>query len=165
MGELGSIHVVPAGRPEADLLAVGCFEKESPPVDGMAEGIRRAVERLAARPGWKGKDDQAAQTDTGTDGPVVSLRSLGCRQDLTAVKLARWLFRVAEDARKDGARRLTVALPAHAETSGLAAARRILRALALSSYRFDRFLSEADEGRPGRAVRRGAAGGRGGGLP
>ena len=50
MGELGSIHIVPAGRPEADLLAVGCFEKESLPVDGMEEGIRRAVERLAASP-------------------------------------------------------------------------------------------------------------------
>ncbi len=145
MGELGSIHIVPAGRPEADLLVVGCFEGDPPQVDGMEEGIRRAVERLAGRPGWKGKEDQSAQTDAGAGGPVVSLCSLGCRQDLTATKLSRWLFRVAEDARKAGARRLTVALPAHAETSGLAAARRILRVLALSSYRFDRFLSDAEK--------------------
>ena len=102
MGELGSIHVVPAGRPEADLLAVGCFEKESPPVDGMEEGIRRAVERLAARPGWKGKEEQAAQTDAGADGPVVSLHSLGCRQDLTAAKLSRWLYRAPRTPARTG---------------------------------------------------------------
>ena len=145
MGELGSIHIVPAGRPEADLLVVGCFEAEPPLLDGMEEGVRRAVERLAGRPGWKGKEDQSAQTDAGAGGPVVSLCGLGCRQDLTSTKLSRWLFRVAEDARKGGARRLTVALPKHAETSGLEAARRILRTLALSGYRFDRYLSDAEK--------------------
>ncbi|PYQ55655.1 MAG: hypothetical protein DMF53_27635, partial [Acidobacteria bacterium] len=63
MGVLGSIHVVPAGRPEADLLAVGCFEGEAPTVDAMGEEIRRAAGRLASRPGWKGKEEQWAQTE------------------------------------------------------------------------------------------------------
>ena len=58
MGGLGSIHVVPAGRPDADLLAVACFEGEAPAMDGLEEGIRRAVERLASRPGWKGREEQ-----------------------------------------------------------------------------------------------------------
>jgi leucyl aminopeptidase len=145
MGELGSIHVVPAGRPEADLLAVGCFEGEMPLLDGMEEEVRRAVERLAARPGWKGREDQSVQTDAGDGGAVVGLHGLGARKDLSCPRLSRWLSRVSEDARKDGARRLTVALPAHAETSGLAAARRILRSLVLSGYRFDRFLSEPEK--------------------
>src|SRR3954453_18569731 len=55
MGVLGSLHVVPAGRPDADLLAVGCFEGEAPMVGAMEEEIRRAAGRLASRPGWKGK--------------------------------------------------------------------------------------------------------------
>jgi leucyl aminopeptidase len=141
MGELGSIHVVPAGRPEADLLAVSAFEGEAPAVDGMEEGSRRAVERLAARAGWKGKEDQTAQTDAGPDGPVVSLYGLGTRQDFSYVKLSRWLCRLAEDARHAGVHRLAAFLPVHAETSGPAAGR-VLRAFALSGYRFDRFQSD-----------------------
>ena len=144
MGEFGSVHVVPAGQPEADLLAVGCLEGETPAVDGMEEGIRRAVERLAARGGWKGKDEQLAQTEAGADGPVVSLYGLGARKDLSYAKLARWLHRSADEARHGGARRLAAVLPAHAETSG-AAADRVLRALSLSVYRFDRYQSDAEK--------------------
>jgi leucyl aminopeptidase len=145
MRELGSIHVVPAGRPEADLLAVGCFEGEAPEVAGLEEANRQAVGRLAARQGWRGKEDHLAQTEAGAGGPVVSLYGLGARKDFTYPKLAHWLCRLAEDARQGGARRLTAALPAHAETSG-AAAGRLLRTLALSVYRFDRFLSDAEKG-------------------
>jgi leucyl aminopeptidase len=144
MGDFGSIHVVPAGRPEADLLAVGGFEGEAPAADGTAEEIRRAVGRLASRPGWKGKEDQLAQTEAGAEGPVVSLYGLGARGDFTYAKLSHWLCRLAEDARQAGARRLAVALPSHAETSGPAAGR-LLRALALSVYRFDRFQSDAEK--------------------
>jgi leucyl aminopeptidase len=145
MGELGSIHVVSAGRPDADLLAVGCFEGEAPAVDGMDEGIRRAVERLASRPGWKGKEEQRAQTEAGPEGPVVSLHGLGCRQDLTFPRLCRWLYRAAEEARQGGTRRFAAVLPPHAETAGPAAGR-VLRALALAGYRFDRFQSDAGKG-------------------
>src|SRR3954453_5453915 len=123
MGELGSIHVVPAGRPEAALRGVSCFEGEAPAVDGMEEGSRGAVERLAARAGWKGKEDQTAQTDAGPDGPVVSLYGLGTRQDFSYVKLSRWLCRLAEAARHPGGHRLAAFLPVHAETSGPAAGR------------------------------------------
>src|SRR5436305_9831379 len=107
MEEFGSVHVVPAGQPEADRLAVGCLEGEAPAVDGMEEGVRGAVERLAARSGWKGKDEQFAQTEAGPGGPVVSLYGLGARQDLTYGKIARWLHRAADEARQAGARRLT----------------------------------------------------------
>ena len=144
MGEFGSIHVVPAGRPEADVLAIGCLEGETPAVDGLEEGVRRAVERLAARAGWKGKDEQLAQTEAGPEGPVVSLYGLGAGKDLSFSRLARWFGRVAEEARQGGARRLTVVPPAHSETGGQAAGR-VLRALAMAVYRFDRFQSEADK--------------------
>ncbi|HSU84659.1 MAG TPA: leucyl aminopeptidase [Thermoanaerobaculia bacterium] len=150
MGELGSIHVVPAGRPDADLLAVGCFEGEAPAVDAMEEGIRRAAGRLASRPGWKGREEQWAQTEAegapgaGGESRVVSLYGLGPRQDFTFAALSRWLHKAVEEARQGGLRRLTAVLPPHAETSGPAAGR-VLRALALSGYRFDRFQSEAEK--------------------
>lgn len=146
MRELASVHVVAAERPEADLLAVGCFEGESPvsAVDGLEEGSRKALERLAARGGFKGKEEQLAQTDAGPGGPVVSLYGLGARRDFSFSKLARWLTRAAEEARQSGALRLTVLPPAHAETSGPAAAR-VLRTLALSVYRYDRYQTDADK--------------------
>ncbi len=145
MGDLAVIHVVAAAKPEADLLAVGCFEGEAPAVDGLEEGSRRAVERLAARGGWKGKEEQLAQTEADPGGPIVSLYGLGPKEEITYPKLARWLCRAAEDARQAEARRLTVVLPPHDETSGRAAGR-VLRALALSVYRFDRYQTEADKG-------------------
>ncbi|MFL6196898.1 MAG: leucyl aminopeptidase family protein [Thermoanaerobaculia bacterium] len=152
MGELGSVYVAAAGAPEADLLAVGCFEGEAPAVDGLEEGVRQALERLAARAGWKGKDEQIAQTEAGPGGPVVSLYGLGTRKDFAFQKLSRWLCRAAEDARQAGARRLAVAPPAHPETSA-GAAERVMRCLALSSYRYDRY--QADAQKAGRVERLG----------
>jgi leucyl aminopeptidase len=142
MGELGSVFIAAAGAPEADLLAVGVFEGEAPAVEGLEEAVRQAVERLASRAGWKGKEEQLAQTEAGPGGPVVSLHGLGARKDFVFQKLSRWLFRAAEEARQAGARRLAVAPPAHEETTG-AAAERVLRALALASYRYDRYQTDA----------------------
>lgn len=142
MGHIASIDVVSGSGLEADYLAVGCFEGETPTVDGLNEEGRRAVQRLASRPGFKGGEEQRGQTEAGPDGPVVSLYGLGARRDFTYATLGTWLCRVNEEARQGGERRVAVALPAHAETSG-AAAGRILRAMALAPYRFDRFQSDA----------------------
>ena len=144
MGHIASIDVVSGSGPEADLLAVGCFEDEAPTVDGLSEESRRAVERLAARAGFKGAEEQWGQTEAGPGGPVVALYGLGARHDFTWTKLLRWLGKAVEEARQGGLRRLTAVLPAHAETSGPAAGR-VLRALALSGYRFDRFQTEAEK--------------------
>ena len=145
MAELAAIRVVPAARPEADLLVVGGFEGEAPAVDGLAAESGGAVRRLAGRGGWRGKEEQWAQTEAGPEGPVVSLYGLGARQEFSFPKLSRWLCRVAEDARYAGARRLTVVLPVHEESAGSAAGR-VLRALALSVYRYDRYQTDADKG-------------------
>ncbi|HEV2846784.1 MAG TPA: leucyl aminopeptidase [Thermoanaerobaculia bacterium] len=142
MGHIGMVQVVSADRPEADLLAVGCFEGEAPAVDGLEGENRRAAERLASRSGWKGKEDQTVQTEAGPEGPIVSLHGLGSRNEFNFAKLSRWLYRAAEEARQAGARRFTVVLPAHEETSGQAVGR-VLRALALTVYRFDRYQSES----------------------
>ncbi|HEY7213548.1 MAG TPA: leucyl aminopeptidase [Thermoanaerobaculia bacterium] len=145
MAELAEIRVVPAARPEADLLVVGGFEGEAPAADGLEEASREAVRRLAGRGGWRGKEEQWAQTEAGPEGPVVSLYGLGMRKDFSFPKLAHWLSRAAEDARFAGARRVAAILPVHAETAG-GAAGRVLRALALSVYRYDRYQTDADKG-------------------
>ncbi|HSS51478.1 MAG TPA: leucyl aminopeptidase [Thermoanaerobaculia bacterium] len=145
MGHIASIDVVSGSRLDADLLAVGCFENEAPAVDGLTGEGRLAVERLAARAGFKGAEEQRGQTEAGPGGPVVGLYGLGARRDFTYPKLVAWAGRLSEEARHGGERRVVVSLPAHPETSG-AAAGRILRSLALAPYRFDRFQSDADSG-------------------
>ena len=145
MTDIASVCVASRERPEADHLVVGCFEGEAPDVSGLAEGVREAVGRLSGRTGWRGKDEQRAQTDAGPDGPVVSLLGMGAKKDLTYPKLSRWICRLAEDARVSGARRLALVIPAHAETTG-AAAERVLRCLALSVYRYDQWQSDGEKG-------------------
>lgn len=151
MTRIASVTVAPPESLEADLLLVGCFEGEAPELGGVDEGVRRAVERLAGRSGWRGKDEQVAQTETAPGGTVVALNGLGARRELTFFKLARWLLQAAEVTRLTGARRLAYLLPDHAETSGAEAAERILRTLALTGYRYDRYQSQAkDRERPER---------------
>jgi hypothetical protein len=104
MAEAISVEVVVRDHPDsgdAELCILGAFEGEAPEADGLDEGCRQAVERLAGRPGWKGREDQAAQTDL-AGGPVVALSGLGKRDELTAAKLAAWIGSTAERARING---------------------------------------------------------------
>lgn len=133
------------GGGAAELLAAGCFQDRAPELAGLPEEARRAVAEVAARPGWRGREEQCGQTGAGA--AVVTLYGLGPAQDLTFAKLERWLLRVAEDARQSGLHRLAVALPPHEQTVGAAAAARVERAAALASYRFERFRSESENGR------------------
>ncbi|HVR10835.1 MAG TPA: leucyl aminopeptidase [Thermoanaerobaculia bacterium] len=150
MTVIPSLVVAAGGRADAELLAVGCFQGEPPAVEPLPEELRRAVLGIAARPGWKGREEQVGQAAGPGPGPgpdqIVALYGLGTAAELTFAKLARWLCRVAEDARTGGVRRLGVVLPRHAETTG-AAALRVSRAVALCGYRFERFRSEPDNGR------------------
>ncbi|HKV06583.1 MAG TPA: leucyl aminopeptidase [Thermoanaerobaculia bacterium] len=145
MTDIASVRVASRERPEADHLVVGCFEGEAPDVSGLASGVREAVGRLSGRTGFRGKDEQLAQTDVGPEGPVVSLLGMGAKKDLTYAKLSRWIGRLAEDARVSGARRLALVVPPHAETTGRAADR-VLRGLALSVYRYDRWQTDGEKG-------------------
>jgi leucyl aminopeptidase len=148
MTEIPSLSLAAgSGRTDAELLAVGCFQGEAPELGSLSAEVRRAALAVAGRPGWKGREEQVGQTDSVPGGPVVALYGLGAAGELSFSKLARWLGRVADDARTGGVRRLAVALPAHAETRGSAAAGRLARELALCGYRFERYRSEADDGR------------------
>ena len=143
MGHIASIDVVSGNRLDAGFLAVGCFEGEAPTVDGLNEEGRRALERLAARTGFKGAEEQRGQTEAGPGGPVISLYGLGARRDFTYSRLVAWVGRLSDESRHAGERQVAVAFPPHAETSG-AAAGRVLRSMALAPYRFDRFQSESE---------------------
>jgi leucyl aminopeptidase len=151
------VEVGPRDPLGADLLAVGCLEGEAPDLAGLGEPVRAAAARLLGRPGWAGRDEQAAESpvDGGSLG-AVALYGLGKRAELTWRKLAGWLHRVTEAARINGHGRLALLLPEHPETAGspgsagsigsdnaaVPAAERILRALALAGYRYSRFLSQ-----------------------
>jgi leucyl aminopeptidase len=146
MMDIPSLLLADGGRADAELLAVGCFQGAAPEVEALPEEVRRAALGIAARPGWKGREEQVGQAGAVPGGQVVALYGLGAAGELGFAKLTRWLGRVAEDARTGGVRRLGVVLPRHAETTG-AAAPRICRALALCGYRFERYRSEPDNGR------------------
>ncbi len=150
------VEVGPRDPLGADLLAVGCFEGEAPDLAGLGEPVRAAAARLLGRPGWAGRDEQAAETavDGGSPG-ALAMYGLGKRSELTWRKLAGWLHRLTEAARINGHPRLALLLPGHAETGmpaadgtagaetmEAAAAERILRFLALAGYRYSRYLSQ-----------------------
>ena len=137
MADVVPVDVVSRGNRDADVLIAGAFEGEGLDLEDLDEGIRGTLERLAGRGGWKGTEEQSAQTEL-ADGPVVLLSGLGKAGDFTPVKLSKWIGRTADWARVNGLARLQYVLPRHPETTGWAAAERSLRWMALSGYRFER---------------------------
>jgi leucyl aminopeptidase len=143
MTDVASVAVVPRDHGETDLILAGCFEREAPERDGLSPEVGAALERLAARGGWAGRDDQVVQAEV-PGGPVVSLFGLGERKDFSFQRLSKWLGRASDHACVGGDRRRMFLLPRHAETTGAPAAERILRALALSTYSYDRFQTQKE---------------------
>jgi len=143
MVDIAAFRVVPREEAEADLIIAGCFEGEEPGVDGAADSVRAVARRLAGRSGWVGRDEQVAAAEILPGGPVLSLHGLGKRGDFSFLRLTRWLYRAAEAARCAG--RLIFVLPPCSETSATAG-ERVLRSLALATYRYDRFQSEREAG-------------------
>jgi leucyl aminopeptidase len=145
MAEVLPVDVVSRENLDADLIVLGAFEEEAPELEGLSEPVRAAVQRLAGRPGWRGRGEQSAQTDLGIgggDGPVISLSGLGMRSDLSPMRIAAWTSRAAELAKTNGFRHALLVPPRHAETEGRAAAERAVRFLALCTYRFGRHSKE-----------------------
>jgi leucyl aminopeptidase len=150
MGQCSTVSAVPPDAAAADLLVIGCFEGEPPAPWAWSSPVARAVELLARRPGFVGGEHQYVETSV-AEGAVgaVACKGLGKAAELDASRLAGWLYQVAEAAQHNHLRRLAVALPTHAETRGPVALARVARALALSSYRFDRYLTDRrDAGEP-----------------
>jgi leucyl aminopeptidase len=158
MTQIAAITVARRGRVDAELLVIGCFEGESQQLfgedggkggagggglAGMDEAVRRAALRLASRPGWKGREEQSAETTIDDEGRAVSLYGLGPRRDFTFTRLGRLIASLSEAVRVNGVRRLGLLLPLHEQTRGAAAAR-VLRSLALAGYRFRRYRSDPE---------------------
>jgi leucyl aminopeptidase len=151
MGELPTLVVGGGDRLAAGLLIVGCCEGASPETADLGAAAAAAVGRLAARPGWAGRDKQRLEADAGEGGPVVALHGLGPPAELTARKVADWLERAVQEAEINGHERVAFVLPDHPETAGEGAAERVERVLLLAGYRFDRYRSNG--ARPAAQVR------------
>jgi len=131
----------------ADLLLVGCLQAEVPAVAPLPPELATTVSHLAGRAGWRGRENQVAETSMAAETPVavVALRGLGKRAELDSPTLRTWLASAFEAARSGGYRRVAFALPAHPETTGEAAAERIERLLMVSGYRYDRYLGRNED--------------------
>ncbi len=149
---LPRLEVAGDDLPEVEVLSTATFEGEAYSNPGLAltlPALASAFGRLGTRPGFRGADEQRAEGEFPTDGQhrVITLDGLGPRGDFERRDLHAWLVRVVEAARSSGARHLGVVLPEHATTCGDAAAERILVALALATYRYERHLA-SDRRRP-----------------
>jgi leucyl aminopeptidase len=146
MERIVEIGIANPDRPLGDLLVIGAFEGEAPEPGRLPDGLGEVAAGLAARAGWKGRDGQVAETDSGRqDLPRVALRGLGKRDKLHVRSLDKWLRATADSAALHGVKRLVLALPEHPLTTGPQSAGRLARHLALSRYRFDRFQTKGDE--------------------
>ena len=139
MSETIAVEVAAREDDDWELLAAGCFEGEGPDLDGLPAAARDALQAIAARPGWKGGDEQCGETAAGSK--VAALHGLGKSGDFTYRRLAAWLARLADAASGNGFARLAVLLPPHAETAG-PAADRVLRAAGVAGYRYERHQTE-----------------------
>ena len=132
--------------PRGGLLLVGCCEGEPPDLAALPEWAAPLVGSLAERPGWKGREGQWAEADSGReDVSHVALRGLGKRDALHVRKLAKWLGETAGVASLHGVARLALALPSHELTTGANGAAFAARHLALSRYRYDEYQARPEE--------------------
>ena len=149
MDRIVEIGIANPDRPLGDLLLIGSFEGEAPAAGHLPDGLGELAAGLAGRAGWKGRDGQVAEADSGRqDLPRVALRGMGKRDKLHVRSLDKWLRTAAEGAALHGVRRLVLALPDHPLTSGPASAGRLARHLALSRYRFDDFQTKPEDHEP-----------------
>ena len=149
MSEMPKLSIAPRDHLDSDLLVVGCCEGEEPPAEELAPAVATTVRRLAARPGWGGRERQRLEGEVAGGGPVVSLRGLGKRGELTARKVSDWLVQLVEEAAINGFGRLALVPPDHPELTGEGAPERLARWLLLAGYRFDRYRTNGDRS-PGR---------------
>jgi leucyl aminopeptidase len=136
-------------RPRGGLLLVACCEGEPPELATLPEWAGDLVRSLGERPGWRGREGQWMEADTGREElPHVALRGLGKREALHVRKLAKWLADTAAVASLHGVARLVLAVPAHPLTTGPGGAAYVARHLALSRYRYDAYQAKPEEDEP-----------------
>ena len=127
------------------LVVAAVFEGEAPALGGLPGPLAAALGRLAARPGFRGRDGQRLETDVEPGGVAVALHGLGKRAEADGRRLDRWLARSLEAARKNGLADVAALLPDHDGYRGTTAGR-LARAVVRAAYRFDRFQGADDDG-------------------
>ena len=119
MDRILDVALATAELPRGGLLLVGVCEGEAPDTTALPDWAAPLVNSLAERPGWKAREGQWAEADSGRDDVAhVALRGLGKRDALHVRKLAKWLSETAAVASLHGVARLALALPAHELTTG-----------------------------------------------
>ncbi len=138
------------GGPREDLLVLACLLGETPPLASLPEAVAEAARGLATRPGWVGRDGQTVETAVSESAgfSAVALRGLGKSGSLDRFKMRAWFASCLEEARSNGARTVTLVLPAHPEFQGSQAALRTEIQLLASAYRYDRYLSAKEVPEP-----------------
>jgi leucyl aminopeptidase len=127
----------------AEVVVVGCFEREAPVAEGLPKKLRTAAAQAVDRKGFHGRLGQTATTRSSAPGrPFVSVVGLGERSSYDLFRLGAWLQRVTTRLVADGFRRAIVRLPNHPSENGREDALFVLRTLALAPYRFDDYLAK-----------------------
>ena len=139
-----AIRVQLAGKSLAttEVVAVACFEKESPLVTGLPKRLRTAAAQAVDRKGFSALLGQMAITRSSEAGrPFVAVFGLGDRSSYDLFRLGAWLQRVTARLSADGFHRAIVRLPEHPSDNLEEDALFVTRALALAPYSFDSYIS------------------------
>ncbi len=140
MGEIANLELSASGKGRAGLWLIGAFRGQAPGAAELPVAVAKAVEILGRRSGFHGDDGQTAETAL-PDGTVVRLRGLGAAETFDLRAFRAWLTAGGNGARRDGSRRIAVALPEHPALRS-EAAEAVWIALAGLGYAFDRFRSK-----------------------
>ncbi len=149
MSQPTAVRIALAGKARAELVVVGCFEKERPDLGRLAPPAASAARRSMQRPGWQAREGQVTRAQTREQKPeLVTVHGLGKSADFDTRKLVGWLQKLVAEAGREGYREALLCLPDHPACRGRAALAVVMR-LALTGYRFERFRDEPQRGRLG----------------
>ena len=133
-----------------DLVIAAACEGAAPTVADLPAAVAAALSRLAAHPGWQGKEGQVLTAEASQGGAQVMLSGLGAAGRATRRRVASWLRDALELAAANRARTVSVLLPAVEELAGENGAVGdglafwLGRALVRATYRYDHYRNVGD---------------------
>ena len=153
MGRISKLRIVGRKDNRADFFAVPCFERGRPETENLPTAIVRAAGIAASRRGFTAKAGQSSQARGAADrAPAVVVYGLGRPKSLGRAEVVKYATEAIAEAARNGFRNPAVRLPDHAVVTGGDAAEALLRAIALTGYRFEDFRSRPKRA-PARTVR------------
>ncbi len=153
MGRISKVRIVGRKDNRADFVAVPCFERGRPETENLPTAIARAARIAVSRRGFTAKAGQSSQArGTADRAPAVVVYGLGRPKSLGRAEVVKYATDAIAEAARNGFRNPAVRLPDHAVATGGDAAEALLRAIALTGYRFEDFRSRPKRA-PARTVR------------